>query len=58
MEKLVQQLAHSEIYHYGSAEYYQLNEMSDSDLEELTDGLIKLGYSLTYNNNDDCFCVA
>lgn len=58
MEKLITKYAHPEVYHSGSAEYDEINGLSEEEWIELWDGLSRLGYYLSYNSNDDNFCVA
>ena len=58
MEKLITKYAHTEVYHSGSAEYEELSGMSEAEWVEFWDGLSRLGYYLSYNSEDDCFCVA
>jgi len=56
--ELINKYAHCAVYQRGSAEYNELNEMTDIQSQELIFALADLGYTLTYNNLDDCFVVA
>lgn len=56
-EKLVNSFAHCETYQHGSEGYRVFDEMTDFQLSELTLELEKVGFRLTYNLTDDCYCV-
>ena len=58
MDKLITKYAHAEVYNSGSAEYDELNGLLEDEWIELWEGLSRLGYYLSYNNDEDCFCVA
>ena len=58
MDKLITKYAHAEVYHSGSAEYEELSGMSEEDWVEFWEGLSRLGYYLSYNSEDDCFCIS
>ena len=58
MEKLITKYAHVEVYHNGSAEYEELSGMSEEEWIELWEGLSRLGYFISYNSEDDCFCIS
>ena len=49
MDKLITKYAHAEVYHSG---------MSEEDWVEFWEGLSRLGYYLSYNSEDDCFCIS
>lgn len=56
-EDLVKKYAHCETYCKGSAEYRELDAMTDMQITELQLELEKQGFFLTYNNVDDCYCI-
>ena len=58
MDKLITKYAHVAIYHSGSAEYEELSRMSEEEWIELWEGLSRLGYFISYNSNEDSFCVS
>lgn len=58
MEKLITKYAHVAIYNSGSAEYDEINGLSEEEWIEFWEGLSRLGYYLSYNSEDDCFCIS
>ena len=57
-QALVNKYAHCGTYEKGTPEYKEFDEMTDFQLSELTIELEKLGFTLTYNVVEDCYCVA
>lgn len=54
---LAKKYARCETYCKGSDEYRELDAMTDMQITELQLELEKLGFFLTYNNVDDCYCI-
>lgn len=57
-EELINRYSKCATYHKGSENYNELDAMSDYELSELAICLEKNGFCLTYNLNEDCYCVA
>ena len=57
MEELINKYAHCDCYHIGSEEYDELNNLSYDEYDELNNELSSLGYQISYNNLEDCYCV-
>lgn len=56
MQELINKYARCAIYIDGE-EYDELNNLSDDEYDELNNGLSRLGYQISYNNLEDCYCV-
>lgn len=56
-QDLVNKYAHCANYYYGSREYNELDNLSYDDYDELIYALSELGYVISYNNIDECYCV-
>lgn len=57
IQELISKYAHCDCYHIDSVEYDELNNLSYDEYDELNNGLLQLGYSISYNNIEDCYCV-
>lgn len=57
METLINKYAHCATYKFGTEEYMELNDLSETDYTALQEGLMELGYMISYNNIDECYCV-
>jgi len=57
LQELINKYAHCDYYHIGSEEYDELNSLSYDEYKELYNGLNQMGYSISYNNLEDCYCV-
>lgn len=57
VQELISKYAHCDCYHIDSEEYDELSNLSYDEYDELNNGLSQLGYQITYNNLEDCYCI-
>lgn len=57
IQSLVERYAHCGIYRVGTEEYRELDALTEQHFDEVQSKLSDLGYILSYNMLDNCYCV-